>query len=319
MPATIALAHAGGTTGEWGRALREVFGEYRAPTGVEGGVGHRGGELAAVVARAKAMAEATGSPPRLLVAKPGLDGHSNGAEQIAVAARDAGFEVVYQGIRLTPEQIVAAARDEDVDIVGLSILSGSHLEIVPEILDRLAAAKVDAPRRLGRDHPARRRGGAPRQGRGRRLHAEGLRVRPHHGRAGDAGRAPPGPAHLSPPPSVPGPRTTGPGSARPGPLAPERHGAHPPATAETPVPLTLLRQRGRWGLGPRLFHRRRDGGEHRRVGHRPRREPEVGRRRCHNGTLPCLRRGSSSRLEASILRLRTRTWRVSAGEITAST
>jgi (2R)-ethylmalonyl-CoA mutase len=79
-----------------------------------------------------------------LVAKPGLDGHSNGAEQIAVAARDAGFEVVYQGIRLTPEQIVAAARDEDVDIVGLSILSGSHLELVPEILDRLAAAKVDA-------------------------------------------------------------------------------------------------------------------------------------------------------------------------------
>jgi ethylmalonyl-CoA mutase len=144
MPATIALAHAGGTTGEWGRALREVFGEYRAPTGVEGGVGHRGGELAAVVARAKALAEATGSPPRLLVGKPGLDGHSNGAEQIAVAARDAGFEVVYQGIRLTPEQIVAAARDEDVDIVGLSILSGSHLEIVPEILDRLAAAKVDA-------------------------------------------------------------------------------------------------------------------------------------------------------------------------------
>jgi (2R)-ethylmalonyl-CoA mutase len=144
MLPTIALAHAGGTTGEWGRALREVFGEYRAPTGIDGGVGHRGAELAAVVARAKAMAESSGSPPRLLVAKPGLDGHSNGAEQIAVAARDAGFEVVYQGIRLTPEQIVAAARDEDVDIVGLSILSGSHLELVPEILDRLAAAKVDA-------------------------------------------------------------------------------------------------------------------------------------------------------------------------------
>jgi len=88
--------------------------------------------------------ETTGSPPRLLVAKPGLDGHSNGAEQIAVAARDAGFEVIYQGIRLTPEQIVAAARDEDVDIVGLSILSGSHLELVPEVLDRLRAAGVDA-------------------------------------------------------------------------------------------------------------------------------------------------------------------------------
>ena len=97
-------------------------------------------------ARARALAERTGSPPRLLVGKPGLDGHSNGAEQIAVAARDAGFEVIYQGIRLTPEQIVAAARDEDVDVVGLSILSGSHLELVPEVLDRLAAAaKVDAP------------------------------------------------------------------------------------------------------------------------------------------------------------------------------
>jgi (2R)-ethylmalonyl-CoA mutase len=144
MTATIALAEAGGTTGEWGRALREVFGEYRAPTGVDGAVGRHGAELAPVVARAKAMAKALGSPPRLLVAKPGLDGHSNGAEQIAVAARDAGFEVVYQGIRMTPEQIVATARDEDVDIVGLSILSGSHLELVPEILDRLAAAHVDA-------------------------------------------------------------------------------------------------------------------------------------------------------------------------------
>ena len=144
MAATIALAHAGGTTGEWAGALREVFGEYRAPTGVGGGVGHRGAELAPVVARVRALAEATGGPPRLLVAKPGLDGHSNGAEQIAVAARDAGFEVIYQGIRLTPEQIVAAARDEDVDLVGLSILSGSHLELVPEILDRLRAAGVDA-------------------------------------------------------------------------------------------------------------------------------------------------------------------------------
>ena len=93
----------------------------------------------AVIERVKALAERTGGPPRFLVAKPGLDGHSNGAEQIAVAARDAGFEVVYQGIRLTPDQIVAAARDEDVDIVGLSILSGSHLDLVPEVLDRLRA------------------------------------------------------------------------------------------------------------------------------------------------------------------------------------
>jgi (2R)-ethylmalonyl-CoA mutase len=144
MDATIALAHAGGTTGEWAGALREVFGEYRAPTGVGGAAGHRGPEMAPTVERVKALAAATGGPPRLLVAKPGLDGHSNGAEQIAVAARDAGFEVVYQGIRLTPEQIVAAARDEDVDLVGLSILSGSHLELVPEILDRLRAARVDA-------------------------------------------------------------------------------------------------------------------------------------------------------------------------------
>jgi (2R)-ethylmalonyl-CoA mutase len=140
MEATIALAHAGGTTGEWAGALREVFGEFRAPTGVSGGVGRRGEELAPIRLRTKALAEKTGGPPRFLVGKPGLDGHSNGAEQIAVAARDAGFEVIYQGIRLTPAEIVAAARDEDVDIVGLSILSGSHLELVPDVLDRLRAA-----------------------------------------------------------------------------------------------------------------------------------------------------------------------------------
>ncbi len=141
MPATIALAHAGGTTGQWAAALREVFGEYRAPTGVAGAVGHRGAEMAPV---AEAVRSIPGGPPRLLVAKPGLDGHSNGAEQVAVAARDAGFEVVYPGIRLTPAQIAAAARDEDVDIVGLSILSGSHLELVPEVLRLLQEAGVDA-------------------------------------------------------------------------------------------------------------------------------------------------------------------------------
>ena len=144
MEATIELAHAGGTTGEWAAALRQVFGEFRAPTGVTGGAGGRGAELASVVARTRSLAARIGGPPRLLVAKPGLDGHSNGAEQIAVAARDAGFEVVYQGIRLTPAQIVAAARDEDVDIVGLSILSGSHMELVPDVLDRLRAAGVGA-------------------------------------------------------------------------------------------------------------------------------------------------------------------------------
>jgi (2R)-ethylmalonyl-CoA mutase len=151
MAATIALAHAGGTTGEWAGALREVFGEFRAPTGVSGGVGRRGDDVGMepVRLRTKALAERTGGPPRLLVAKPGLDGHSNGAEQIAVAARDAGFEVIYQGIRLTPAQIVAAARDEDVDIVGLSILSGSHLDLVPDVLDRLRAVGSTAAVVLG--------------------------------------------------------------------------------------------------------------------------------------------------------------------------
>jgi (2R)-ethylmalonyl-CoA mutase len=144
MAPTLALAKAGGTTGEWGTALREVFGEYRGPTGVGGARGAHGSELSSAASRAKALTDRTGSPPRLLVGKPGLDGHSNGAEQIAVAARDAGFEVIYQGIRLTPEQIASAARDEDVDVVGLSILSGSHLELVPEVLDRMAAAGVDA-------------------------------------------------------------------------------------------------------------------------------------------------------------------------------
>ncbi|HEY5887918.1 MAG TPA: protein meaA [Acidimicrobiales bacterium] len=142
MPATIALAHARGTTGEWSEALREAFGEYRAPTGVAGAAGGATDALRAIAAELQAR---PGGPPRLLVAKPGLDGHSNGAEQIAVAGRDAGFEVIYQGIRLTPEQIAAVARDEDVDVIGLSILSGSHLELVPEVLTLLREAGVDAP------------------------------------------------------------------------------------------------------------------------------------------------------------------------------
>ena len=142
MEATIALARAGGTTGEWAGTLREVFGEYRAPTGVAAAVGRRPGELAAVAAKVKKLA---GGPPKLLIAKPGLDGHSNGAEQIAVAARDAGMEVVYPGIRSTPAQIAASARDEDPDVIGLSILSGSHLQLVPEVLRLLRAEGVDAP------------------------------------------------------------------------------------------------------------------------------------------------------------------------------
>jgi len=144
MVPTIALAKAGGTTGEWADALRAVFGEYRAPTGVRVGVANRGNQFASLVARSRAISEHRGTPPKLLVAKPGLDGHSNGAEQIAVAARDAGFEVVYQGIRLSPEEIVAAARDEDVDIVGISILSGSHLALVPRVVKGLRDAGVDA-------------------------------------------------------------------------------------------------------------------------------------------------------------------------------
>ena len=142
MPATIALAKAGGTTGEWGAVMREVFGEFRAPTGVAGATGGTTAGLAAVADRSRSM---PGGPPRLLVCKPGLDGHSNGAEQIAVAARDAGMEVIYSGIRLTIDQIAASARDEDPDVVGVSILSGSHLELVPELVARLRAEGVDAP------------------------------------------------------------------------------------------------------------------------------------------------------------------------------
>ena len=142
MEASIELAEAGGTTGEWSQVLREVFGEFRAPTGVGAAVGRRTHALAEVAEFVKSIA---GGPPRFLVAKPGLDGHSNGAEQIAVAARDAGMEVVYSGIRLTPEQIVASARDEDPDVVGLSILSGSHMQLVPEVVRQLRAEGVDAP------------------------------------------------------------------------------------------------------------------------------------------------------------------------------
>jgi (2R)-ethylmalonyl-CoA mutase len=148
VPATLACARAGVTTGEWSGALREVFGEYRAPTGVAGvvGAGPMSDELASVRAAVAATGAELGAHLRMLVGKPGLDGHSNGAEQIAVRARDAGFEVVYQGIRLTPAQIVAAAVEEDVDVVGLSILSGSHLELVPMVLDGLRAAGLgDVP------------------------------------------------------------------------------------------------------------------------------------------------------------------------------
>ena len=162
---TIALARAGGTVGEWAGALREVFGEYRAPTGIGRVASGTSAGLSRCGNASGPRADARPRPIRLLVGKPGLDGHSNGAEQIAVAARDAGMEVIYQGIRLTPEQIAAAARDEDVDVVGLSILSGSHLDLVPETIRLLRA---DGCRRTGdrrRDHP-RGRPGLPPRGRG---------------------------------------------------------------------------------------------------------------------------------------------------------
>jgi (2R)-ethylmalonyl-CoA mutase len=143
VEATLACAKSGVTTGEWAGALREVFGEYRAPTGVSGVSVEAGAELARVRDRVKATGDELGERLRMLVGKPGLDGHSNGAEQVAVRARDVGFEVVYQGIRLTPDQIVAAAVQEDVHVVGLSILSGSHLEVVPAVVEGLRAAGAD--------------------------------------------------------------------------------------------------------------------------------------------------------------------------------
>src|SRR3712207_4282216 len=145
MPATLDCARAGVTTGEWAGVLREVFGEYRAPTGVAAasGSGEADETLVQVRERVRATGEEIGGRLRFLVGKPGLDGHSNGAEQIAVRARDAGFEVVYQGIRLTPAQIVAAAVEEDVHVVGLSVLSGSHLQVVPAVLRGLQEAGLD--------------------------------------------------------------------------------------------------------------------------------------------------------------------------------
>ncbi|PJM97588.1 protein meaA [Streptomyces sp. CB01373] len=151
MEATLECARSGVTTGEWAGALREVFGEFRAPTGVSSApvavTAEEGSAMAGVRRRVELTARDLGvGKLRFLVGKPGLDGHSNGAEQIAVRARDAGFEVVYQGIRLTPEQIVDAALAEDVHAVGLSILSGSHARLVPDVLERLRrAGAADIP------------------------------------------------------------------------------------------------------------------------------------------------------------------------------
>ncbi|MCF3630465.1 protein meaA [Thalassospiraceae bacterium LMO-SO8] len=143
MEPSIQCAHAGVTTGEWGQALRDVFGEYRAPTGISGAALGAAGDITAVRKRVEEVSSALGRRIKILVGKPGLDGHSNGAEQIAVRARDAGMEVVYEGIRLTPEQIVAAARDEAVHVVGLSVLSGSHVALVTDVMDLMRAEGLD--------------------------------------------------------------------------------------------------------------------------------------------------------------------------------
>ena len=147
MIPTIAAARAGATTGEWARTLREVFGSYRAPTGVGEASGHEtpDADLAELREQVSRLQERLGRRPKILVGKPGLDGHSNGAEQIAVRARDAGMDVVYEGIRLTPAQIAASALQEGVHVIGLSILSGSHRELIPAVIDALREAGVTAP------------------------------------------------------------------------------------------------------------------------------------------------------------------------------
>jgi (2R)-ethylmalonyl-CoA mutase len=146
MGPTIEAARAGATTGEWSQTLRDVFGSYRAPTGVgEAVAGIDDEELAALREEVARVSEGLGRRLKILVGKPGLDGHSNGAEQIAVRARDAGMEVVYEGIRLTPSQIAASALQEGVHVVGLSILSGSHLELIPSVIAELRGAGVDVP------------------------------------------------------------------------------------------------------------------------------------------------------------------------------
>jgi (2R)-ethylmalonyl-CoA mutase len=137
MPASIRCAHAGVTTGEWADTLRSVFGEYRAPTGTSISLQKGTDDIRMVRDEVRAVTEKLGRPIKILIGKPGLDGHSNGAEQIAVRARDVGMEVIYQGIRLTPEQIVSTVEQENVDLVGLSILSGSHDTIVPKIMNLL--------------------------------------------------------------------------------------------------------------------------------------------------------------------------------------
>jgi (2R)-ethylmalonyl-CoA mutase len=143
MESSIAAASTGLTTGEWSQVLRDVFGEYRAPTGVGGQSAADTDAVVAVRKKVKALGERLGHTLRLLVGKPGLDGHSNGAEQIAVRARDCGMEVIYHGIRLTSDEIVATAQEEDVDAIGLSILSGSHMTLVPDLVDKMKELELE--------------------------------------------------------------------------------------------------------------------------------------------------------------------------------
>ena len=145
MPASIACAKAGVTTGEWGSVCREIFGEYRAPTGIARASRHSG-EPDPLRADVERISQKLGRRIKLLVGKPGLDGHSNGAEQIAVRARDAGMDVVYGGIRFTPAEIVKTALEEDVHVIGLSILSGSHIPLVRDVVERMRQAGLqDVP------------------------------------------------------------------------------------------------------------------------------------------------------------------------------
>ena len=187
MPASIRCAHAGVTTGEWSQVLREVFGEYRPPTGID--ISLQEESPSAIVKlvreRVRSTGEELGRPLRILVGKPGLDGHSNGAEQIAVKARDVGFEIVYEGIRLTPQQIAKAALEEGVHLIGLSVLSGSHLELADEIFKELGKAGLaDIPVIVGGIIPRGRRAGLALPGRGRRLYAQEHRHEHHHARSG---------------------------------------------------------------------------------------------------------------------------------------
>ena len=194
MEPTIAAARAGVTTGEWSQTLRDVFGEYRAPTGVGEATAVTGDELAGVREEVERVSEAIGRRVKFLVGKPGLDGHSNGAEQIAVRARDAGLDVVYEGIRLTPSQIAASAAQEGVHVIGLSILSGSHAQLIPDVLDALREVGAgDIPVVVGGIIPRGGRGRAARGRGGRRVHPQGLGSEPddrrHRGPSSRSGPA----------------------------------------------------------------------------------------------------------------------------------